>query len=421
MALANQTDTEARTPTPAIGWKIEQPEYDARVAKVREEMEDRGLDALVLFHPTRMAYVSGFFHVPTERPMAIVVTLGGPNGGLGALIPLLEREHIQRSPGVDRVKVYGEYPHGGGKHPMLHLVDLLTEMGVNAAGKTVGYDSDGYGDIWGYTGPRLSDVIDPGAKAIYARDLVDTIRHIKSPAELSFMREACIWGNLAHRLMQEKITLGRTEMDISNEASTEASRMMVAALGPSYQPLGHFSGQPAHTMFHAGANTSVPHGFSNAVGLRRGDILVTGACAYIAGLESELERTMIIGEPTPEFEKHFGLMMELQQVGFDALRPGRTCAEAEADVQRAAAELGVAEMLRHHTGHGMGMEGHESPFIDLGDNTVIQENMIFSVEPGLYVPGMGGFRHSDTVVIRSFGAEIYSTYPRDLESLIVWI
>ncbi len=417
MATAHTDITPAST-TPVIGWKIEQPEYDARVVTVRAEMERRGLDALVLFHPTRMAYVSGFFHLSTERPMAIVVTL---DGGLGALIPQLEQEHIHRSPGVDRVKVYKEYPSGGGKHPMLHLVDLLGEMGVDRTGTRLGYDSDGYGDVWGYTGPPLSTVVDAGVTTVFARDLVDVIRHIKSPAELYYMRAACVWGNLAHRLMQDGIALGRTEMDIFNEASTEASRMMVAALGPTYQPLGHGAGQPAMAMFHAGANTSLPHGFSNAVGLRRGDILVSGACAYIAGLESELERTMIVGEPTPEFERSFGIMLALQQVGFEALRPGRTTAEAEGDVLRAAQELGVAHMQRHHTGHGMGMEGHESPFIDLGDETVIQENMVFSVEPGLYVPGMGGFRHSDTVVIRSFGAEIYSDYPRDLESMFVWV
>jgi Xaa-Pro dipeptidase len=111
--------------------------------------------------------------------------------------------------------------------------------------------------------------------------------------------------------------------------------------------------------------------------------------------------------------------MQLQQAGFDALRPGRTLAEAETDVSNTFVALGVAEMQRHHTGHGIGLEGHEAPFIDKGDETVIQEGMVFSVEPGLYVPGLAGFRHSDTVVIRSFGAERITYYPRDLESMIV--
>ena len=80
--------------TPVIGWAIEQPEYDARVARVRRELERRHLDGLVLFHPIRMAYLSGFFHYSTERPMAIVV---GQDGGLGALIPHLEEAHIGRA------------------------------------------------------------------------------------------------------------------------------------------------------------------------------------------------------------------------------------------------------------------------------------------------------------------------------------
>lgn len=402
--------------TPVIEWKIQQPEYDQRVERTRQEMERRGLHALVLFHPLRIAYLSGFFHVTTERPMAVVVT---DSGGLGALIPQLEQEHIAKSPGVDRVKVYPEYPTGGTKHPLAHLADLLTEMGVNKKGKKIGADGHGYLDANGYDGPDLAEVVAAGVEVVKARDVVDRLRYVKSEAELLFIRESCVWGNLAHRLMHDKLALGRTEMDISNEASAEASRMMIAALGPGYQPLTNHWGAPAMAGFHAGANTSLPHGLSHAVGLRRGDILVTGAAADVGGYTSELERTMILGEPTADFEKHFHLMLELQQTAFDALTPGRTLAEAEGDVSRAFEELGVAHMQRHHTGHAIGLDFHEGPFIDKGDETVLAEGMCFTIEPGIYAPGLGGFRHSDTVVIRSFGAERFTFYPRDLESMIV--
>jgi Xaa-Pro dipeptidase len=402
--------------TPTIGWKIEQPEYDERVLKTRQELDRRGLHALVLFHPLRMAYLSGFFHVTTERPMAIVVT---HDGGLGALIPQLEQEHIAKSPGVDRVKVYPEYPTGGTKHPLYHLADLLTDMGVNSSGKTIGADGHGYLDANSYDGPDLAEVVESGVRVVKARDVVDRLRYVKSETELLFIRESCVWGNLAHRLMHDKLALGRTEMDISNEASMEASRTMIAALGPGYQPLTNHWGAPAMVMFHAGANTALPHGLSHAVGLRRGDILVTGSGADVGGYNSELERTMIVGEPTTEFEKYFTLMLELQQTAFDALTPGRTLAEAEADVSRAFEELGLAHMQRHHSGHAIGLDFHEAPFIDKGDQTVIEAGMCFTVEPGIYAPGLGGFRHSDTVVIRSFGAERFTFYPRDLESLIV--
>src|SRR5829696_8445993 len=114
--------------TPVVGWGIEQPEFDARVARVRRELERRQLSGLVLFHSIRMAYLSGFFHYSTERPMAIVV---GPDGGLAALVPHLEQDHIAAIPGVDRVMVYPEYPTGGAKHPLRYLTDLLTEMVLN--------------------------------------------------------------------------------------------------------------------------------------------------------------------------------------------------------------------------------------------------------------------------------------------------
>ena len=411
-----ETTPIATVETPAIGWAIQQPEYDARLAKTRAILDERKLDALVLFHPIRMAYVSGFFHLSTERPMAIVV---GPNGTMGALIPWLEQEHIAKSPAVTHAKVYPEYPTGGTKHPMLHLADLLAEMKLNKKGLRIGYDNNGGRDINGYDGPALSEIVAEGIETVSARDIIDRLRAVKSEAELYYIIQSSIWGNLAHQLMQNKMELGRSPVEISLEASVEASKMMLAALGPTYQQLTSTFGMPVSAGFSAGANTSLPHGLHGGAGLRRGDILVTGAGADGAGYQSGLERTMIVGEPDDNFVKYYDLMMTLQQAGFDALKPGRTFAEAEAEISAVYGELGVPERQRHHPRHGIGLEGHEWPFIDKGCPDVIEENMVLSVEPGIYAPGVGGFRHSDTVIIRSYGAERTTFYPRDLASMIV--
>ena len=406
----------ATSGTPVQNWSTQQSEYDERVTRVRGALSERKLDAIVLFHPIRMAYVSGFFHLTTERPMAIVLPLGGD---LGALIPQLEQEHIAKSPSVKHVKVYPEFPTGGTQHPMRHLVDLMNEMGL--AGKRIGYDNNGGLDVNGYDGPDLSDIWDGHSEK--ARDIVDALRMLKSENELRFIFESAKWGNLAHRLMQERLTLGRNEIDVALEASTEASRVMLAALGPTYHPeSGAWSApNPALAMYHAGANTSFPHPLASSLGLQRGDVLVTGAGADVAGYQSELERTMVIGEPSQRFVTAFEQMLQLQQIAFDALRPGRSLSDVEKEVSSAFIDLGVAEHQRHHTGHGIGLEGHEAPYIDKGDERIIQENMVFSVEPGIYVPGLAGFRHSDTVVIRQHGAERITFYPRDLTSLTVWL
>src|SRR5579875_2656147 len=299
--------------TPVERWAIERPEYEARQARVRQALAERQLDGLVLFHATRIAYVSGFFHLTTERPMAIVVSL---SGGMGALIPRLEQEHIATAFNVTNVKVYPEFPTGGTKHPLQHLLDLLAEMGLS--GKRIGYDNDGGQDVNGYDGPPLSAIFEGQTER--ARDIVDNLRMIKSENELRYIRESAKWGNLAHRLMQESLTLGCNEIDVALFSSAEASRAMLATLGPEYHPFTGAWGapNPALAMYHAGANTSFPHPLASSLGLRRGDVLVTGAGADVAGYNSELERTMIIGEPKPEFARYFDTMLRLQQVAFDA-------------------------------------------------------------------------------------------------------
>ncbi len=394
---------------------ITDAERRARIERVRAELDARGLSGLVLFHSDRINYLSGFSHVSTERPMALVVPM---QGDLGILIPFLEQEHVQKSRLIGHVKVYPEYPTGNsGKHPMRHLAELLRDLGLG--GKRVGMDQDGYGDINGYIGPALTDAF-PDATFQRASDIVDTMRQVKSPAEIALIRESCKWGNLAHKLLQKYMRVGATEIEVSLRATLDATVMMLDTLGPTYGSGGRgVRNPPCSASFIAGANSALPHGLRRESGLAPGDCIVTGASANVGGYRSELERTMIMGEPSQEFVDYFDKMLAIQEVGFRALQPGRTCAKAQAEIMRAEADYGVAHLTRHHTGHGIGLEGHEQPFIDLGDETVLKPGMVFSVEPGIYVPGLGGFRHSDTILITETGAELLTYYPRDLASLIV--
>ncbi len=396
---------------------ITRAEYEGRIADARRAMEREGLDALILFNSNRIVYLSGFTHATTERPMALIIPA---DGDLGVLIPALEQEHVRKSVGVGHFAVYPEYPAGpSGQHPMQHLATLLKELKLTGRGKKIGVDSDGYGDVNGYRGPSVTEIAG-GAAVVQAADLIDTARQVKSPHELQLIRESARWGNLAHRILQKEMAVGRSEIEVSLRATLAATTTMLDTLGPTYIGGGRgVQRSPASAMFIAGTNTSMPHGMRREGGLRPGDVIITGAGALVGGYHSELERTMIVGEPSPEFRTYFEAMTHIQEVAFAALRPGRTCADAERDVSGAIAALGHAELQRHHTGHGIGLEGHEQPFIDIGDETELKPGMVFSVEPGLYVPGFAGFRHSDTVVITRNGCDALTFYPRDLDSLIV--
>jgi Xaa-Pro aminopeptidase len=243
---------------------------------------------------------------------------------------------------------------------------------------------------------------------------------IKSPAELALIRESARWGNLAHRLLQRHTRVGATETEVSLQASQEATLALVDTLGPLYRARSMFSqGAEAGYRGQIGRHAAIPHALAMNVTFVAGDVLVTGAGAAMWGYQSELERTMVIGPASDEQRRFFELMKAAQEVAFEVLRPGAKCSEVDKAVRRYYEEHDLMPYWKHHSGHGIGLRYHEGPFLDSGNHTVLQPGMVLTVEPGLYVAGLGGFRHSDTVVITEDGLELITYYPRDLESLTI--
>jgi Xaa-Pro aminopeptidase len=300
---------------------------------------------------------------------------------------------------------------------MHRLTELLISLGLTQ--KRLGADSDGYPGVMGYRGPRLSEVL-PRATVRLVRDLIENMIMIKSAEELELIRESVRWGNLAHALLQEYTRPGEIESEVSLRASLDATSAMVAALGPEYRPLSWTSpGARAGYRGQIGKQSAIAHAMTTNARIQAGDVLVTGASAAVGGYGSELERTMIVGTPDAEQRRYFSLMLDAQQTAFDAIRPGRPCADVDRVVRAFFEEHDLMPHWRHHVGHAMGMGIHEAPFFDIGDNTEMRPGMVFTVEPGIYVPGFAGFRHSDTVVVTESGMEMLTYYPRDLGRLTI--
>jgi Xaa-Pro dipeptidase len=383
-------------------------EYAARREAVGAGIDAAGLDALAVFYPARIAYLTGFHHVPTERPIVLIL---GPNDYSALVVPAVEKEHAESVPGIDHVGVYFEYP--GAEHPMDLVAAKLAE--INAKPRRTGADHDGYVPYWGYRGPRLSDLT--GERPVDAEMLVESLRRVKSSAEIACIQLSCNWGVRAHRRMQNAIRPGKTEMECYAPAATETLFEMVAEM-PGWRPRG-FSTTGLDAMFVGGRSTAMPHGFVMGHGIQPGDVLVSGAGADIDGYHSELERTMIVGNPTREQERAFDAMLALQTRAIEVMAPGVPAGEVELACVQLARELGVEDAIRHHVGHSIGLEGHEAPFLDRGDDAVLEPGMVFTVEPGIYFKELGGFRHSDTVVITEDGRRVMTDYPRELKDLIV--
>ena len=393
---------------------ISQKEYERRIELVRKELIKRKLDALYLTSGTSFFYLTGYSYIPTERPAALIIPKKGKITFLG---PLLEKDHIPlKTKLIEEIKTYTDYP--GEKHPIEHFAQFLKEMKLH--NKRIGIDNPaGAAGIWGYKGPSIKDKL-PKAKFVLAKDIIENMRLVKTEEEIELIKESAKWANLAHTLLQEYTTAGMWDVEISITASYEASLMMKKALGPEYMPTryGRF---PASAGFRGqvGPMSAIPHAIATNRNIQTGDVLITGAVADVGGYSCELERTMIVGEPSAKQKKYFKIMLKAQEAALKAFKPGAKCSDVDKAARKVFIKAGVEEFMRHHTGHGLGLEPHEPPWLDIGDQTVLKPGMVLSCEPGIYIPGFAGFRHSDTVLITEDGAEVITYYPRDLDSLIV--
>jgi Xaa-Pro aminopeptidase len=385
-------------------------EHAARCEALLAEARGAGLAGVVLFDPYYVLYYAGFAFVPTERPVALVL---GADGTRTLVVPRLEVEHAQSRSTLDRVEHYLEYP--GDPRAEDVLARTLAEAGVTGA---IGADQDGYPWILGYRGPTLSEL--SGATVVRVVKQIERQMAVKSPAEIALIRESIRWSNLAHRLLQRYTRVGATETEVSQRASNEATFAMLDAIGEIYRAQSFLeTGAAAGYRGQIGRNAAIPHALAGNLVFQEGDVLVTGASAPVWGYLSELERTMFLGEPTPEQERMFAHVVALQDLAFGTIRPGSPCSDVDRAVRAYIDEHELWPYWRHHTGHAIGLRYHEGPFLDSGDHTEIRPGMVFTVEPGLYAPDLGGFRHSDTVLVTDDGIEILTYYPRDLPSLII--
>ena len=396
--------------------RLPDEEYQHRIEKVRGVLKERDRDALCLFGATSILYLTGFRHTPSERPVLLVVPA---EGDLGILVPELEIEHLPvRVPWLRIVQTYPEYPDL--RHPLEHLPDLLATMGL-AEGRLAA-DSLAYGAP-GYRGPTLSSVLN-GAEIEPWPHLIEEMRMIKSPAEIQLIRNSVIFGNKQHRFIQDIIEPGKTEIELSLIACAEGAKMLFAEmekLGIEY--VGQDNGSiPVPGGLIAGPASGLPHPLDTNRSIQAGDVIISwSGGAIMDGHSSELERTMILGTPTDEQRRLFNIMVQAQNIAFETIRPGVPCSAIDRAVYDYTEKMGVLHMRRHHSGHGRGYEGHEMPFFDRGDETILQPGMVMSVEPGFYAPGYAGFRHSDTIVVTESGCEILTNYPRSLDELTIGV
>jgi Xaa-Pro dipeptidase len=378
--------------------------YAAVHTRVRRELERTGLDAIVVDDWHDVAYLSGFFHHPNERPAAVWISADRAV----LLVPELEREHaLAQGAVVDDVVAFAEYP--GIESPFEALARAVGRSGR-----------------WGHS-PALTTGRLAQLQAVFPdvdwalSGIVDTLRLIKTPEEIALHRAAAALGDVMLRAGRELIEAALAERDPLPTESQLTEHVVRAGGAWMYATHRDVVVVPMLTggLVYAGANSAFPHGLPSSYRLQPGDTVILSLGGAVGGRYAESERTFFVGEPTEEQLRYFQVDHRAQEVGTAALQPGTACRDVNRACLAVIHDAGLGRYIRHRQGHGIGLNFHEAPWLEDGDATGLEAGMVVSSEPGVYVPGHAGYRISDTVLVTATGPERLTTYPRDLDDIVI--
>jgi Xaa-Pro aminopeptidase len=362
--------------------------YRRRVAAVQAELGAKGLTGLLLLHAPNLMWATGFFHIPNERPLGLYIPA---HGEPLFLAPLLEKENTEDT-WVGAVRCYEEYP--GDVPAEIWMMDQIPD-------DAVAVDSGSHTAFAQMRSRKPHLVLD---------DTVQRMRYLKSPEEIALTRQAAAYADYGLEVARAAVAAGLrdgiTELDVVKVVQAETVARMRAEL----QDLVNFYRGAVALTAHTGARGALPHGHSGPHRIEQGHTLIVGIGVKVGGYHAESGCTFVVGEPTAGQLRCLEATWACDEAAFGALRPGNTCRAVNAagwEVLRAA---GYGDCIRHRIGHGMGVEGHEAPWLAPGDDTVLAPTMVFSNEPGVYRPGIDGYRIIDTMLVTPTGGERLSRY-----------
>jgi Xaa-Pro aminopeptidase len=346
--------------------------YLERLDRVRAAMAERDVDTLLLSVGHDLPYLTGYTAMPLERLTMLVV---GREGTPTMLIPALEAPRVTPQPGV-----FDLVPWAETEDPTA----LVSRLASGSRRVAVG------DQMWARFLVELLPQL-PDAEFARAVDVVGPLRMAKDAAEIEALaRAGAAVDRIAGELQRGEIPLvGRTEAEVS------------AHLGRRILQEGHQ--EVNFAIVAAGANAASPHHHPGDRVIREGEIVLCDFGGTMDGYCSDTTRCVFTGEPPAEVVEAYEVLFEAQQVGVDAGVVGTPCEEIDRATRRVIADAGYGEFFVHRTGHGIGMEEHEDPYIVEGNPLPLAAGHAYSVEPGIYVPGRWGMRLEDIVVATADG------------------
>lgn len=373
-AIARLTSRTGDAPPPIT--KAEQAE---RRARAQELMAQQGIDALFYEGGASLMYTTGIRWGRSERTFGVLI----PRRGDAIIIsPSFEAKRAA-SVGADAFEIREWREH---ESPFKLIADTLRERGI--ATGTVAVDESAR-----YFIPRGLAAAAPALRVVDASPLTQQLRGRKSAAEVALMRFANEVTLQAYEAAFETLEAGMTQSQLSRNISRAVTQ------------LGYSGG--AMALF--GESSAYPHGLDVPTPLAEGQVVLVDGGINVHGYQSDISRTVVFGKASDEIRNVYEVVHEAQAAALAATVPGRVCGDVDAAARKVVTDAGFGPedtLFTHRLGHGIGMEGHEWPYLVSGSQVELQPGMSFSDEPGIYQYGKFGVRLEDIMVVTENGAEL---------------
>jgi len=372
-----------RVQAPTLGPEV----FARRINRLQQELKTQKVDLLVVEPSTNFQYFAGYNPGRSERLILLMVpAVGAPV----VICPAFEVERLKRNSAVADVRGWEEQAdpwrlvrQGGSE------LKPPRRNGVAAVEPSTSYES--------YL--HLEDQLG-GWKLVNGASVTQRLRIVKAPEEVALIRLAIAATEAAIAATFAQLAAGMSERDVAQLLSREMANR----------------GSPGSGLVQFGPSSALPHGGPSAGKLARETVVLIDAGSRIEGYTSDITRTIWFGDaPSDEFKKVFNLVHDAQTAAIQAGRPLMTqCQEMDRLARKVISDGGYGQYFLHRLGHGMGMDGHEPPYLVEGNETRLEPGMVFTIEPGIYQLNKFGVRIEDDCVMGENGVEVLSHRPAKL-------
>lgn len=355
---------------------------------IAEWLKQEQIDFCFLTNPDSVFYVSGFLSDPHERLLGVGIF---QSGDPFLVCPSMEKDDAKKAGWGYDIIGYTDI-----ENPWTLIHKLCYDRTKSV--EKIALEKE-HMNVERY---ELIGSLFPQAAFLPAEEKLRKLRMVKSESEISTIRKACALADYAIEVGCSEIAEGKTELEVLAAIEYELKKKGVSEMSFS-------------TMVLTGKNGASPHGNPGLTKMKKGDLVLFDLGVIVDGYCSDITRTVALGDISDKQKDIYDTVLKAQAAAIEASKPGVTCQSVDLTARNIISNAGYGEYFPHRLGHGLGISVHEYPSITETNTLLLEEGMVFTIEPGIYVPGVAGVRIEDDVLVTSNGVEILTKFPKELQ------